>query len=137
MGCDIHAHVELKLQDGRWHHWNAPHIDRHYRLFSLMAGVRQGHGSPEAITPPRGLPEDISELTRLDADGWIGNGHHYSWLNRTEIGMLQNWLESNAPHEFTYVFETEVMGGYLDGNGYVHELPEWVKDVRLVFWFDN
>ena len=20
MGCDIHAHVELKLADGQWHH---------------------------------------------------------------------------------------------------------------------
>lgn len=143
MGCDIHAHVELKLADGRWHHMNAPHVDRNYALFTKLAGVRQ-HG--DEITPfsePRGLPEDISEVTALLRKLEGADGHSDSWISRSEIRDLETWWNDRMrPYqaerfEHHRVFELSVMGGYLDGNGYGYELPPGVEDVRLVFWFDN
>ena len=39
MGCDIHAHFEIKV-DGEWLHYSQANINRNYRLFEKMAGVR-------------------------------------------------------------------------------------------------
>jgi hypothetical protein len=64
MGCDIHAHVELKLADGRWHHWNAPHINRNYLLFTKLAGVRDYGEGIQPFAQPRGLPKDITLPTQ-------------------------------------------------------------------------
>jgi hypothetical protein len=35
MGCDIHAHVEIKI-GGKWHHYNHPSTDRRYVLIELF-----------------------------------------------------------------------------------------------------
>ncbi len=54
MGCDIHCHIEIKVE-GTWHHYSAPNVDRSYRLFARMAGVRNT-GGVKPIAPNRGLP---------------------------------------------------------------------------------
>ena len=143
MGCDIHAHVELKLADGQWHHWNAPSIARHYALFTKLAGVRN-YGEETPFAEPRGLPVDVTLPTRNARDYDGPDGHSDSWISRDEIRQLEEWWNEKVrsqPSQPKYdprsVFEVGVMGGYLSGNGYGHELPEWVTDVRLVFWFDN
>lgn len=142
MGCDIHAHVELRLADGQWHHWNAPHIDRDYRLFAHLAGERNSdHVQP--VAEKRGLPEGLSLATRRSAEYWGPDGHGHSWIDRKEIRALEDWWNAHvekkmrASFQHHLVFENAIMGGYLDGNGYGHELPEGVEDVRMVFWFDN
>jgi hypothetical protein len=144
MGCDIHAHVELKLADGAWHHYNAPYIERNYDLFAKLAGVRN-YKNVTPIALPRGLPSDISPMTRLlrVEDGRSGGQSNDSWIDRKEIYELEQWWDERVhPYEdstFVHrnVFELAVMGGYLVGNGYGYELPEGILDVRLVFWFDN
>lgn len=135
MGCDIHAHIELKRRGSDvWEHWNAPRIGRDYALFEKMAGVR---GREEnAIVPPRGLPEDVSTLTKVNADHEGDDGHTHSYLTRDEIQVLQEWWEKDPCNPKPWNFEVEIMGGYLFGNGY-GELPEEIEDVRIVFWFDN
>jgi hypothetical protein len=69
------------------------------------------------------------------------DGHSDSWISREEIRALEDWwnerVRSRGRYEHRDIFEVAIMGGYLNGNGYGHELPEWVQDVRLVFWFDN
>ena len=112
MGCDIHAHVEVFL-DNEWFHWDKLEITRRYALFSRMAEVR---GDGPAIAIPRGLPKDISKVTQLYRDQW--DAHTESWLRREEVVQLLR--------EF----------GYLMGTGW-EEIVEPVKDARLVFWFDS
>lgn len=114
MGCDIHAVFQAKTPEG-WKDvpstWDQ---DRHYFLFSWLAGVRNGHGfagvptyTPvKPIAEPRGLPEDFDHddtdhPTTLDAicprraeymDDeekakpcvWMGD-HSHSWLTLDEI----------------------------------------------------
>ncbi len=139
MGCDIHLHVEIKVK-GKWKHYNHPRIERDYRLFSKMAGVR---GDEEAISLPRGLPSDISFTTKFDCDYDGSNGHSHSWLSAAEASYVQEWynklrgVEYMHPPLFGYLF-----GGYI--NSYL-QFPSdterlfkrGFKEARIVFWFDN
>ncbi len=137
MGCDIHLHTEVKFR-GKWEHMGAPNIDRDYELFAKMAGVR---GDVEAIALPRGVPNDISLLTKIDLERWEGDGHSHSWLTGEELDALGKWYEQKLKSHgrFTYF---KMIIGYLFGNNwdvkkYPKDYPDGVEDSRAVFWFDN
>ena len=118
MACDIHLHIELKHENGEWHHYGAPDVDRWYALFEKMAGVR---GSLDnAISLPKGLPEDASTITKAEFEYWKDEAHSISWLSSDEIIELENWLSAFYDLEQDSNFPVY---GY--------------TDVRFVFWFDN
>lgn len=149
MGCDIHMVVERRIGrtelGDKWVGIDAmrrvtvrklakadlgfaiPTVrDRNYVRFARLAGVR-GNGPP-----PRGLPEDISDLARLEVDGWGADGHSHSWLPIDEAARL--------------FLETEWRKGDPDPQSYEAKFPvahyfgvetESVADYRLIFWFDN
>lgn len=140
MGCDIHAHVEIKI-NGKWHHFGNPYIERSYDLFSRMANVRNN----KEIVPidnPRGLPKDITWETNFCAVEECGHSH--SWLSGKEVAELGDWYENKQKEwnpESYYSFEVKAVG-FIFGNGwdiqqYPDDYPEGVEDARLVFWFDN
>lgn len=140
MGCDIHPHVEVKIK-GKWEHYSTLCVSRNYLLFAKMAGVR--NYDIEAISPPRGLPEDVSVVTKFESDDYGVDGHTHSWLSATEAGEIQRWYEKHNPKPVHH----PPLFGYLFGNhidSYVR-FPEDGKrirelgyeDARVVFWFDN
>ena len=151
MGCDIHAHVEIRC-NGKWEHYAVPNIDRWYDLFGIMAGVRR---EVKPIVEPRGVPDDMSVITRLEWERWGRDAHTASWFNEEEIDALQNWLnekkkEADAKDEKyawnQYDLESGVLNGtYMFGNGltsfkHYHDtdyIPKSCDSVRLIFWFDN
>ena len=145
MGCDIHPHVEVKI-NGRWEHYNAPNVLRNYRLFAKMAGVRN---YPDfEITPicePRGLPGDASTVTKFSADRDGCDGHSHSYLTADEFAQLVGWYEDEGhyPGEKVGAFWFEDQFGFLFGNSiagfakYPSDRPPGLEDVRVVFWFDN
>ncbi len=136
MGCDIHTHIEVKI-GGQWHHATAPHIRRNYNLFSLMAGVRAESDSPKPIAEPRGVPGDMSVVTRLDYERMGTDGHTHSWLTGEEIERVIEWHEANERRgaidarlwQWGFLFE----GGFSPAE----HAEDGVEDVRAVFWFDN
>lgn len=133
MGCDIHLHAEIKLKN-EWHHYATPSVPRSYRLFGKMAGVRNNEIDP--ISPPRGLPADISDVTRYDYDSWKEDAHSASWLGSSEIADLSDWLRSIDDDEsdcFGYLFGNT----YGSFSRYPDERPDGLEDIRFVFWFDN
>lgn len=148
MGCDIHLHVEVKI-NGKWHHYSCPSVDRSYRLFAKMADVRNSdcYGI-EPISTPKGLPDDVTELTKFCFEvDWGEDAHSVSYLTSGEIVELQNWgndylgreLPGGIKHwfmeeEFGYLFGNSFTGFYEEGSGYY---PEGLEDFRFVFWFDN
>ena len=138
MGCDIHLHPEVKIH-GKWHHYGCGVVKRNYELFEKMAGVRGS--ARNAIAPPKGLPFDISDLTRFDLDLWDCDAHSHSWLNAEEIAILQDWWEEKYGH--SYFAWPELQWGYLFGDTwgsffqYPENRPGRLEDVRFVFWFDN
>ena len=140
MGCDIHAHVEVKI-DGEWLHWSALDIRRCYELFAKMANVRNYEDDDGRIVPisePRGIPADVTDLTKMDSDRWDSDAHSQSWLSAQEMEVAYNWIHSYYPRS------TDFLGlfGYVFGN-YPWDFdeedlqPASVTDARLVFWFDN
>jgi hypothetical protein len=151
MGCDIHAHVEIHY-NGNWEHYAMPSIDRWYDLFGIMAGVR---GDLEPIVEPKGLPEDMSTVTRLDWERWEPDAHTPSWFNENEIDQLSDWLAQKAQEavlngedvsplhfslEYGILNKTYMFGNSLtDFKHYddIEYLPKGGDAVRLIFWFDN
>jgi len=138
MGCDIHLHIEVKL-NGKWEHYAAPRIDRDYRLFTKMAGVRQCCNM-QCLASPRGLPNDITVLTRYDCERMGSDGHDHSWLGKEEIRILSHFIE--VLKDGWYNLEYHVLHCYLFENSfdivsYPEGVPIGVEDVRFVFWFDN
>jgi hypothetical protein len=140
MGCDIHAHVEVRFR-GQWVHYNAPHVTRHYDLFAKLAGVRNDETNPiKPIAEPRGLPDNVSDLTRAiyEAEGGSEWTHSASYLTADEMREVGRWYDTldrnetqGGHHGFEGVF------GYLNGNSIASLGDGLVEDARLVFWFDN
>lgn len=139
MGCDIHAHFEIKL-NGKWEHFSQPQLDRNYKLFSVMAGVRDDCVTNDwgLICAPKGLPDDLSIVTKFCADYWGDDGHTHSWFNAKEIDKVIKLHEEMCEVSFLVYKQW----GYLLGNGwesfgkYSEDYPEEIEDIRLVFWFD-
>lgn len=140
MGCDIHMHIEVKL-DGAWQHYGAPRVNRNYDLFEKLAGVR---GDAEnAIALPKGLPADATLVTLRDYEGWEGDAHSATWLEESEIEQLEEWLKTQPGRFGSLDLEHEVLNTYLFGSSftghkrYPEDNRQRVEDVRFVFWFDN
>lgn len=132
MGCDIHLHTEVKIA-GVWHHWGNPYIQRNYRLFAKMVGVRAGDEDTEQIATPNGLPSEVTPTTMIDYDRMKPDGHDESWFNEHQIEELADWYSEKYPDQCHGI---EGIVGYLMGNGWYAE-NEAVQEVRWVFWFDN
>lgn len=142
MGCDIHLHIEIKLK-GKWEHWGYPNIDRDYRLFTKMAGVRQVQGITP-ISQPKGLPDDLTVLTQFDANEQTGDRHSESWLSKEEIVRLSDFLEGlTTGGTERFDLEWDILHCYFFGNSftemskYPENIQEEISDLRFIFWFDN
>jgi len=142
MGCDIHLHIEVKL-NGNWEHWGNPNIDRDYRLFAVMAGVRNNY-KIIPISEPKGLPNDLTRITQYASDYEGIDGHNYSWLNSKEIVKLEAYVRRIANKENRWWdLEAHILHSYLLGNlfggieTYPEDRPKEITDVRFIFWFDN
>lgn len=98
MGTDIHGVFQRRISSG-WKvvptiEWN---MNRHYQLFAVLAGVRNGVGfagipTGTAIKPiaaPRGWPTDFKLPKDVE---WMGD-HSFSWLGS---GEMLAWFK-NAP----------------------------------------
>lgn len=144
MGCDIHMVLERKFEN----RWVGMHSfdyttdykyendepkdriyggwlvrNRNYNLFASLAGVR-GNG-PE----PRGLPDDLSDLARLQLGYWGEDGHSQTWYSMPEAlpifaaHYMPGHLLTEKRHNLAYtLFDIE---------------DEDVELYRLIIWFDN
>ena len=142
MGCDIHLFVEVKTENG-WELYSSPNIQRNYSLFAKLANVRN-YGNIVPISEPKGLPEDVSFLVRKEREDFDTDGHSDSWIGIEEIKTLEDWIREYRPYGDVFdciSLEYSILHSYLYGNPFscagTEEGPEWVKDVRFVFWFDN
>ena len=86
MGCDIHMALE-KLVKQKWimvtrFPINHPATHRNYRRFADLAGVRRNYSTA------KGLPEDISESTKLFFDESEEDLHHYSFEDIVDAAKI-------------------------------------------------
>lgn len=142
MGAMIHAHIEVK-KDAQWFHYAAPAFRRDYELFALIAGVRaEGRlADVQRIATGYGLPEDMSEVTRICREQDSGYGiHDEGYMTAADVKALQEALYTRHPEvrrtgidemDLEYsIFKTYVNGGTLAAH-------EGWDDLRVIFWFDN
>lgn len=144
MGCDIYLHIEIKV-GGQWHHYSAPNVPRNYALFALMADVRND-GEYEPVSTQKGLPDDLSPVTRYSAEHWKNGSRSHSWLSWNEVRELyRRWdalLPSTGDEEadrrarWERDLDTHYFG-CLEIYSWADDRPAWVEDVRFVFWFDG
>lgn len=146
MGCDIHLHTEVKI-GGVWHHYSAPNVDRNYAVFTKMANVRNHNHEMEIVplSDGRGIPFDASMVTWIDCRHDQEDWHSHSWLSKTEIIQLCEWIEDVLKlHGNRWQWYQENFGTffgtywrYMKTNEECDGIPPEVEDVRWVFWFDN
>lgn len=133
MGTDAHVFLEVKL-NGVWHLHSHPITPRNYRLFGIMAGVRDNSVDP--VCEPKGLPDDLSVVTQYYVKYWEGDFHTASWFTVDELNHLFRKCEdaeliSASSISFNWL-------GYVFGNDCNSmKYQELAEDIRLVFWFDN
>lgn len=137
MACDIHAHVEVQI-DGQWEHYSVLNVPRNYALFTKLCGVRQVEGV-EPIGPPRGIPHDITKMTKFNLELWKDDSHSHSWIDGKQAQEVEDWFNETQKAR---VHPAEPWG-YLFGNSFGTpetrdpRMQNRVGDVRIVFWFDN
>ncbi len=158
MGCDIHAMWQAQI-DGAWTDIESEYNqDRNYRLFAVLANVRNYGGGFEnilhsmdvvhPISLPRGYPEDfevsdegdhpISDMKHLDKweqENNEGDHRTYKWMGDHSHSWLLGsemltWWEVSAPSEPTI----ERCAHFFDE---VRRLVELHGEIRFVFGFDS
>ena len=141
MATTMHAHIEYRTKDGDWLHYAAPDVKADYRLFSIVAGIRsETTGIRRPLAAPRGLPPDLSEVTRisygLDKDNGSLKGE--TWLGADEFVRLQErWNELNPGlGSLEKDFEETVFSTYGPG-GTAIATHNGFEDARVVFWFED
>ena len=148
MGCDIHSHIEVKIS-GKWHYFSPVDMWRSYITFAKMANVRNWPDGPVPISEPKGLPDDISFMTKFHSDIYGDDGHSHSWLGCDELIELLKFFNDEGlkkpwgSHLEDDEFKLDDFGVWLFGSSissfkkYPGGYPEGLEDVRMVFWFEN
>jgi hypothetical protein len=164
MGADIHTYIERKMKSGDWAFvanldcvvhskalWssNTPQFghafyivnSRNYTLFAQLASVRGGGREP------RGLPDDVSEVVEMFADGWGHDAHSHSWLSAVDFADDYYGVQAIEDDEPMTDYHQNILKA--DKNYAVLEFLREMCNVtgvgeearagefRFVFWFDN
>lgn len=112
MGCDIHIYTEVK-RENKWVHADyfrrnrykneqdkeeftvcEIYQGRNYRLFSVLANVRNYEKLNKYISEPKGLPDNCSTFVKTLSDEWDTDGHSHSFLTLKELKDYKFVLES-------------------------------------------
>ncbi len=167
MGCDIHCMIEHRDADGeRWYSfaYNMFNPGRDYRMFALMANVRNSYDKITPLYETKGVPDDMSCSTKnemslfitdsnTDKDGYCSKENAERWVYRG----WSSWVNENRVthpdwHSFSWlskeeyekvIYEYGIVANYqLDASYYVifamlNEYEKRGRIARLVFWFDN
>ena len=109
-----------------------PYGGRCYRLFGLLAGVRDS--SIDMIVPDRYgyLPDDVSVEIEDLSDEWGVDGHSHNYLTLKEL-MSSKYFKMT---------EQDLADMGIDSYFFTTLVPDLMRfgnpdDIRIVFWFDN
>lgn len=157
MGCDIHAYLEVKDEEGKWCcEGEVLETTRSYGLFGFLANVRNYSHVP-VIAQPRGLPEDIAYRTADAYEQWDNDAHTPSWLSVKElldydydqVFWDRRVVKQTGPNSWSGAALAEegegehpTLRAFL-GDWWFEMVSNWgayhadPSCVRIVFWFDN
>jgi len=133
MGCDIHPHMELKI-NGKWFYVGEVAHGRNYNLFGHLSGVR-GDDDKYFDTEYDGvyLPRDVSNDVSKEYEGWEGDAHTLTivtfngligFIEEREADLLDGLQKRHSsPHAWLKLMRKLIKFG--------------VEDTRLIIWYDN
>jgi hypothetical protein len=115
----------------RWISFVEVEIARNYKLFSLLADVRNINNI-EPISPPRGVPDDASFFYIDRVESWSDDGHSHSYYLLSELLNI-DWDSYKATYPDIY------LDSFLNEIELLQKLPIFddPDNFRLVFFFDN
>ncbi len=154
MGADIHWIIERRHRNGTWHAvatkshslhrlfretgfnfgaWEQRPEDaklgaRNYDLFSLLSDVRSENTVENPIMNSE-LPDDLSEMARLEIDGYGVDGHSHGWAGG---GMVLGFTRSRDENlkRFGKTFREVLLSGVADlilpRNFYDEASRDWI-----------
>lgn len=67
--------------------------NRSYLAFTQLCGVRSHYDNPQCISPPKGIPDDISEYVRAAIESYGIDGHSHSYVTLKEIREFRENLK--------------------------------------------
>ena len=136
MGCNVHLHIEVKINN-EWHHHSESYPDRNYKVFAKMGNIRNSFVI-EPLSDNRGVPEDATFFTKVfeKSSGYTLKGHSY--LNLIEIAILHDWIRREVGLDYLDCIPY-VNGNWIDS---LYDSTDNYKDIgvtdaRYIFWFDN
>lgn len=163
MGCDIHLYTEMRRTingEAKWvnidHFKLSPYYDgkdnaekkygiirlydtRNYRLFTILAGVRNYGDSDVVISPPKGIPADCSNMVAEEAEYWKLDGYSESYFTLKELKDFANEnassIEDSGLQGLIEKIEERKREAFSIWDNYEH--PEHDENIRIVFWFDT
>lgn len=109
-----------------------PYTGRCYRLFGILAQVRDASLEPIHPNFYRGLPTDVSPEVEELADSWGADGHSHNYLTLGEL------LDS----KYGKMAAQELNDLGIDPFFFYRVIPSLLElgdkdSIRIVFWFDN
>lgn len=135
-------HVEL--EDAEWTAYTSHPacIDRNYRLFSVLAGVRNSFGI-QSIASPRGLPVDASAESQKMTINYTRNPNwdfpNLTWVSLREL-LDYDWdqwiTDSRHEHEPPRLLREEVEPFTSKTLPYLQSLVSDPDDLRIICDFD-
>ena len=135
INCYLHSEIKV---GGVWHHYSASSLKTDLDLFEKLGWDGDDSSSPIAIAKSKGLPQDISVVTKIDWDIWINDACCQSWFNDSEISKVARWYDNRLVVKKRSLREQV---GYLFGNSFElftefsTDYPTEIEDIRWVFWF--
>jgi hypothetical protein len=158
---DLILHVEVRISEymssheksefiaanagSVWHHYASLWTRRNAAILARLGGP-ENPKYEKMISRPRGLPDDVSILTRMHAEQTKPTAYDHSWIGAEEISQLAKWWDETAVKEDLKWpekdFEHGVLHSYLWGNswqGFPSKPEDYpgIADVRFCYWFDR
>jgi hypothetical protein len=125
MGCNIHGCVEAKIYGKDWN-WlcDIPNY-RDYRFYAKIGNVRNDDGVVKPISMPRGMPPDVTSITKATY-GYNDENTGVHSLSYLDVDELYSIGDLYHPFWVAYLRFLYKLGDVYDD-----------EKVRIVFWFDN
>jgi hypothetical protein len=134
MGIDIYTKVEKRVS-GQWIpvHCELPE-PRNYALFAILAGVGPRGKDFASISPPRGLPQDVSKEIREYVTDWGNEACSISYLTLAELEQY-DWHGKHSAGLSYMEYAVDFLETVIP---LLEDLAEGNSvSVRMIFWFDN
>lgn len=134
MGTSMSGYVEVReysKQKNVWFDFHTIPWKRDYRIYAILANVRNDDLNLHPISVPRGLPDDINNGTKYEHDEDAKNGVKWeTWVTAGELENYPYWKQAQAIGDGI----VPIWNAFID---YIIELGKKYgsDNVRLVVWF--